>query len=755
MATIKDVAEKAGVSMSTVSLVINGKRNISKEKYAAITDAMNELNYRPSILAQNLKKQKFHIVGVVFPSNEGYYAEILKAVIDELIAQRYHAIVNFTEDDIQREEHLFEEMISMGVSGIISIPAEPENGEKYKCWTNSGFPIVFLERKINDIDFSNVVFDNQKTVYYKTKELLETYSPDEMVLITGSHRYSNERDCVTGYRDAVKDVFPDLNIEKVRVLETSARHYRAMHDILKHFTSEGKSYSCYLTTNGKIAEMLAELSSVMKQTPAIYALSGDVWQGTKIRNQLISEIPRETTLIGKKAAMLLMEFVTSERLTENRDILIEARKEESTQDYQKKSMAENDKPLRLLLLESNAMNVLKMLSPHFTQETGIRTDFKFAPFHELSYRLVNDPDSLDEYDVLWVDIPLIETFTRMGKLLNLKLWLDNDERNILGRFPKGVLKCVHDDKGQVFGLPILMDEGVLYYRKDVFSDTKIQWSFFDKYGFELRPPGNWAEFNCVAEFFDPKFNRESAFKYGTVLALTRPTAVMEEYYVRQWAFGGRMIDKWSRISIFSIENIRALESLIISYAHAPPESLDYFFEETFTCLLKGETAMVQGFPTHYLPFRYPEYYHRFEEQIGVAPIPGDCPVLGGWVMGISSASKRQDDAYEFLTWVTREDLTVVKGLLGYLTPITATYESTLLNIFHPGLRMMNVANYTHELREVVKNVKGEVLENSRFEQIVSEEIIKALIGEQSASESLKKAHQKVEAVLGKKMDKLA
>jgi multiple sugar transport system substrate-binding protein len=755
MATIKDVAEKAGVSMSTVSLVINGKRNISKEKYAAITNAMNELHYRPSILAQNLKKQKFHIVGVVFPSNEGHYAEILKAVHDELIAHRYHTIVNFTEDDIQREEHLFEEMISMGVSGIISIPAEPENSEKYKRWTSSGFPIVFLERKINDIDFSNVLFDNQKTVYYKTRELLKKYSPEEIVLITGSRQYSNERDCVTGFIDALKDRFPAFNANDAKVIETSARHYRAMHDILKHLTTRVDIHCCYLVTNSKIAEMLAELTSVMKQAPAIYTLSGNVWQGTKRRNRLVCEVPRETALMGKEAALLLMGFVANERLTENRDILIEARKEESSQDYQKKPEIERDKPLRLLLLESNAMNVLKMLSPHFTKETGIRTEFTFTPFHELSSRLVHAPESLTGYDLLWVDIPLIETVTKIGRLLNLKPLLASDERNILERFPKGVLKCVQNDKGQVYGLPILMDEGVLYYRKDVFSDPKIQWSFFEKYGFELRPPGNWAEFNCVAEFFNPVFNRDSAFKYGTVLALTRPTAVMEEFYVRQWAFGGRMIDKWNRFSIFSIENIRALESLMVSYTHAPPESLDYFFEETFTCLLKGETAMVQGFTTHFLPFRYPEYYHRFEEQIGVAPIPGGRPVLGGWVMGISAVSEMSDEAYEFLTWVTREDLTVIRGLLGYLTPIKATYESTLLSTFHPGLRMMNVENYTHELREVIRNEKGEVLENSSFEQIISEEIIEALTGKISASDALREAHRKVEAVLGKKNNLLA
>ena len=749
MATIKDVASKAGVSISTVSLVINGKRNISTEKYHAILAAMKELNYRPSIIAQNLKKQKFHIIGVVLPSTDGHYSQILKGIHSVLSEKKYHIIVSLTGDDIQKEEDIFEEFISMGASGVISVPCDTENVEKYKKWIETGLSIVFIERRLEDVDFSNVIYDNQKIIYNKTKELLEQYKPEEMALITGSLKHSNESECVLAFRDAVSEAYPEAELEKLEIAETSLKRTRKMYDLLKRYGQDECHTKCYLLTDIESAEMLAEIQVLMKRKPSIYALSGDVWLNSKKQKAMVKLLPRESNKLGQKSAELLMRFVKNNRVTEKRDVLVETNYDyRETKDI-KTVQIKNAAPLKVLLLQSNAMDVLFKLAPNFTKETGIKTQFTFVPFYKLTHMLAGDPDKVPDHDVLWVDVPLVDTMSRMGRLLDLRPWLDSDERNILDRFPSGVLKCVSNKKQQIYGLPLLMDEGLLYYRKDVFNDPAVQWSFFNKYGFELKPPISWTEFNYIAEFFDPAVNKKSKFKSGTVLSLTGPTAILEEFYVRQWAFNGRMVDKWGKLSINSIENVRALENLITSYKHSPPDSLDYFFEETFACLLKGETPMVQGFPTHYQPFRYAESKDSLEAQIDVAPLPGGKPLLGGWVMGVNSATKMQTEAFEFLNWVLREDMVVAKGMLGHLVPVKATYESTILNNYYPGLKMMNIDNFSKELREVIKDNKGNIIDQFQFEEVVSEELIKALRSQQSAEEALKKAQEKVGELLFK------
>jgi multiple sugar transport system substrate-binding protein len=741
LATIKDVAKLADVSISTVSLVINGKRNISTEKYNEILAAMKELNYRPNMIAQNLKKQKFHIIGVILPSIDEHHAQILKGIHDVLDAEKYHIIVKTSGNSVQKEEEIFEDLISIGVSGIIAVACDTENTEKYRKWTQTGLPAVFLERRITSIEFCNVLFDNQKLIYNKTKELLERYKPEELALITGPQKFSNERECVTGFQDAVSETFPGCDPGKLEIVETSMNVKRAMFDLLSRFGGNDIKETCFLVSGMEIAEILLEIQNLMKRDVRIYALGGDIWSLAEKNRSYIRTIPREASRMGQSAARLMMSFVKHKRVEEIRDILIETRYE--CGDTEKRGIVplSGKRPLRVMLLQSNAMDVLQKMSPNFTKETGIPVEFTIKPFFELTHRLVADPDNAPEHDVLWVDIPLVETMTRMGRLMDLSPWIERDKRDILSTFPKGVLKCVYDDKKQIYGIPILMDEGLLHYRKDVFSDPALKRSFFNKYGFELSPPKTWTEYNYVAEFLDGSWNPESPFGYGTVLSLTSPTALMEEFYIRQWAFGGRMIDKWGKLCIDSIENVRALENLAAAYKHSPPECIDYFFEESFNRLLTGDVPMLCGFPTHYLPFKHAQLSMNCESQISVAPLPGGKPLLGGWLLGVNAKTDMPDEAYEFLCWTIREDLAVMRGLLGNLIPVNATYNNSLLNNSYPGLKMMNIAQFSKGLREVIHTPEGKVVDQFQFERAVADSFCKAIRGEITAPEALKHARE--------------
>lgn len=747
MATIKDVAELAGVSVSTVSLVINGKRNISTEKYNSIQAAIKELNYRPNAIAQNLKKQKFHMVGVILPGLEGHYAQILNGIYDVLDGEKYHIIVKISDNNIQKEDGIFENLISIGVSGIIAVPCDAENTGKYLMWAQTGIAIVFLERRIASVDLCNVVFDNQKLIFTKTQELLAFCKPEELALITGPQRFSNERECVTGFKDAVLGVLPGYECDGLEIVETSLNISRAMFELLSRFGGQEFPQKYFLVSSLLTAKILLEIQGLMKRELRIYALGGDIWSQTGKNESGIWIIPREASKMGQSAAKLMMSFVNHKCLEEIKDILVETRYDCRDTEKKKAVPIRREKPLRVMLLQSYAMDVLQKMSPNFTKETGIPLEFTIVPFFELIHRLVADKSNAPGHDVLWVDIPLLNTMAKMGRLLDLRPRIDKDERDILSAFPKGVLKCVFDDRDQIFGIPLLMDEELLYYRKDVFSDMTMKRSFYNKYGFELGPPRLWTEFNTIAEFFDRNCNSESPFEYGTVLALTCPTAFMEEFYIRQWAFNGRMVDKWGKLCIDSIENIRALESMAMSYRHSPPECIDYFFEESFNRLLVGDIPMLTGFPTHYLPFRHSELSMNYEAHVGIAPIPGGKPLLGGWLFGVNAYSKMPDEAYEFLCWTIREDLAVMRGLLGNLIPVKATYNNSLLNNSYHSLKMMNVSEFSKELREVIRNPAGSVIDQYQFERTAADILSKAVKEEMTAPEALKHTQAAIEKLM--------
>ena len=99
MSTIKDVAKAAGVSVSTVSNIINNKNSVNIELYNRVMQVMKEMNYRPNILAMNLRKNNMNFVGVVFYELSGYSSKLFEGTLFQLEELGYQAIVKFVRED--------------------------------------------------------------------------------------------------------------------------------------------------------------------------------------------------------------------------------------------------------------------------------------------------------------------------------------------------------------------------------------------------------------------------------------------------------------------------------------------------------------------------------------------------------------------------------------------------------------------------------------------------------------------------------
>ena len=132
MSTIKDVAKKAGVSVGTVSNMLNGKGGVSDEKYDKIQEAIEELSYKPNYMAQNLKKHKGKVIGVLLPSLEEPYNDIYQGIADALDMNNYILVLKLTQNNIVLENHFLEQLLCIGMVGAIIVPCDQKNKKKYK-----------------------------------------------------------------------------------------------------------------------------------------------------------------------------------------------------------------------------------------------------------------------------------------------------------------------------------------------------------------------------------------------------------------------------------------------------------------------------------------------------------------------------------------------------------------------------------------------------------------------------------------------
>jgi len=156
MATIKEVARKAGVSIATVSYVTNGLRKLSPETERRVRKAAKELGYSPNRAARSLVAGRSSFVGLVVPDiSNPFFPEITRAFQEAAIASGLDAIVMNTDYDAERTRHLIERLVSLQVAGAAFLTSQADSAIK-QALARRGIPAVYLDfggpgRRISNI----------------------------------------------------------------------------------------------------------------------------------------------------------------------------------------------------------------------------------------------------------------------------------------------------------------------------------------------------------------------------------------------------------------------------------------------------------------------------------------------------------------------------------------------------------------------------------------------------------------------------
>ncbi len=162
--TIRDIANKLGLSAMTVSLALRDHPRISEPTKERVRTAMKELNYEPNQVARALATGKSNLIGVIVPnSSDPYYAEVIRAIEDAASAVGYHVLLANGSYDMERYAERVKDMIALHMRGLITAP--PFTSEKPKLpqfWQElikSDFDVVLINRQLNPPLFHQVAAD--------------------------------------------------------------------------------------------------------------------------------------------------------------------------------------------------------------------------------------------------------------------------------------------------------------------------------------------------------------------------------------------------------------------------------------------------------------------------------------------------------------------------------------------------------------------------------------------------------------------
>jgi LacI family transcriptional regulator len=164
MVTLKDIAAKAGVNISSVSKALNGSKEISPQKTMEIKQIARELNYMPNLSARALAGKGTCSIGVILPEiQSNYYACIMNNIETELSTADYSIIISTTNFDLKNEIRYLDILCSRAVDAILLIGAMNEGIEDYASLIEAKYniPILFLESFIELRNHDYIMIDNR------------------------------------------------------------------------------------------------------------------------------------------------------------------------------------------------------------------------------------------------------------------------------------------------------------------------------------------------------------------------------------------------------------------------------------------------------------------------------------------------------------------------------------------------------------------------------------------------------------------
>jgi LacI family transcriptional regulator, kdg operon repressor len=215
--TMADVAKEAGVSKSTVSQFLSKRFEYMGEKTKLkIEEAIERLGYQPNFIARSLKQKRTSMVGIIVANIMHYLStEISRAIEDFCQDHDLHAIVCNADDDPKKEKRYIEMLRAKQVDGLIIFPTG-QNNDLYERMMKEGYPVVFMDRKVENLHAFSVITDNAASTYQAIQRFIEK-GHQHIAFAVQPLTVSTRRDRLEGYQKAMVDaglnINPDLIIE--------------------------------------------------------------------------------------------------------------------------------------------------------------------------------------------------------------------------------------------------------------------------------------------------------------------------------------------------------------------------------------------------------------------------------------------------------------------------------------------------------------------------------------------------------------
>jgi LacI family transcriptional regulator len=308
--TMRHVAMLAGVSIATVSAVINGTAAVRPERKKRVLDAMAALNYFPDAIARGLKTGKTNAIGVVVPDiTNAFYPEVIRGVEDSARQAGYSVLLCDSNEDPRRETDHLNSLFSRRVDGVLL--ACCVDSTSVSGTFRGRYPVVFIDR-IPPVAFEGAVSsDNIHAGTMATRHLLDL-GHQRIAMVVGHLGLSPHRDRLEGFRKAMQEshlpILDEYLVSGDLQIEDSLRTCRQLLDLPNPPTA------IMVGNNKLLLGVLAGLEERAIRVPQQISILGfDDYLWNRYFSPSLTAVAQSTLEMGKRACELLLHSIKNDQ----------------------------------------------------------------------------------------------------------------------------------------------------------------------------------------------------------------------------------------------------------------------------------------------------------------------------------------------------------------------------------------------------------------------------------------------------------
>ena len=307
--TLRDIAQKLGVSVATVSRALKNSKEISPELCERAHQLAEEWNYRPNPFAQSLRKGAPKIIGVIVPNIvTHFHSGVIAGIEDRARRDGYAVICANSREHYNEEVSRCEELASLHVEGIIaSIAQDTTDYDHFLRLREMHVPVVFFARTCLPDLFSSVVADGVEAALKGTRHLIEK-GCRRIAFIGGPNHLDMVQRRKHGYLEALREARIAIDRRLVRCDSlTHEAAYRSMQDLLEQ---EARPDGVLAVNNTLIYGAMKAIKDMGWQMPHDIRLIGFTDdKNVEYLSPSVSSIEDQAHLMGERACELLLQSI--------------------------------------------------------------------------------------------------------------------------------------------------------------------------------------------------------------------------------------------------------------------------------------------------------------------------------------------------------------------------------------------------------------------------------------------------------------